>query len=100
LGDGEHFGGSTVRRKAAVKMTPVRRVDWCVCARCEEAKERVGLCTAGLWPAFLNLGLVRTSKTKGNVNCAGRRPAVQKAEAKTKTTNDVACEASIPRRAA
>ena len=32
--------------------------------RNEEAKECVGLCTAGLWPAFLNLGFARTAKAK------------------------------------
>ncbi len=36
---------------------PVPEFDWASRARNEKAKECVGLCTAGLWPAFLNLGL-------------------------------------------
>jgi hypothetical protein len=47
--------------------------------RSEEANERVGLCTAGLWPAFLNL---RAIESEGQVNDAGRRPAVRTATAK------------------
>ena len=55
-----HFSsvGFSLRRKLIVAVR----------GRNEEAKECVGLCTAGLWPAFLNLGFARTANTNGNVN--------------------------------
>jgi hypothetical protein len=65
-----------------VKMTPVPQVGGAVGVRNEEAKEYVGLCTAGLWPAFLNLGFARTAKTRSKVKGAGRRPAVRTAQTK------------------